>query len=77
VAVDDLVSVATRLGLLAGDGEILITEATYRMVREATEVERLEAPIELRGGGEPAVAWRLVGVHDPGGDAFGTLADGT
>lgn len=62
--VGDVVSVAQRLGRQADDGEILITDATYRMVREATEVERFESPIEPRGGREPAVAWRLVGVRE-------------
>jgi class 3 adenylate cyclase len=47
VAVGELVSVAARLGQQAGDGEILITDATYRMVRDSTRVEKLESPLDL------------------------------
>ena len=54
MSVGEIMSVAARLGRHARDGEILITDATYRMVRDAAEVEKLE-PIDLRPGRSPAV----------------------
>ncbi len=69
VLVGDVVNVAARLAGLAGDGEILITDATYRMVRDATEAERLAEPITLRGRSQATVAWRLLAVHDHSGRA--------
>jgi hypothetical protein len=55
MSVGEIMSVAARLGQQAGDGEILITDATYRLVREAAEVEKLESPIDLRQGVSPPV----------------------
>src|SRR6266540_4285199 len=69
VVVGDVVNVAARLGQHAEDGEILITDATYRMVRDATEAEQLAKPINLRGRSQPTVAWRLLAVHDHHGRA--------
>jgi class 3 adenylate cyclase/tetratricopeptide (TPR) repeat protein len=64
VVLGDVVNVAARLGKEAGEGQIYITDATYRMVRDATEVDRLRSPIKLDGRHQPAVAWQLLAVHD-------------
>ena len=43
-------------------GEILLGEPTYRLVRDAVEVEAVE-PLELKGKGEPVGAYRLLAVE--------------
>ena len=57
----DAVVVAQRLESVASPGEILIGEATYRLVRNAVLVEPLE-PMALKGKAQPVQAWRLLGV---------------
>ncbi len=57
----DAVNVAARLEQAAGAGEILLGEATYRLVRAAVDVE---GPIELdvKGKSASVLAYRLLGV---------------
>jgi class 3 adenylate cyclase/tetratricopeptide (TPR) repeat protein len=57
----DAVNVAARLEQLAEPGQILIGEATYRLVREAVEAVRVD-PLTLKGKAEPVPAWRLLEV---------------
>ena len=59
----DAVNVAARLQHTAGRNEILIGDATYRLVRDAALVEPLE-PLSLRGKQELVAAWRLTDVLD-------------
>jgi len=54
----DAVNVAARLEQAADTGEILIGEATYRLVRGAVDVE-LVPPLEAKGKTEPLTAYRL------------------
>jgi class 3 adenylate cyclase/tetratricopeptide (TPR) repeat protein len=54
----DAVNVAARLEQAAETGEILIGEATYRLVRGAVDVE-LIPPIEAKGKTDPLTAYRL------------------
>jgi class 3 adenylate cyclase/tetratricopeptide (TPR) repeat protein len=56
----DAVNVAARLEQAAGAGEVLVGELTYRLVRDATELEPV-APLTLKGKSEPMPAWRVVG----------------
>jgi class 3 adenylate cyclase/tetratricopeptide (TPR) repeat protein len=58
----DAVNVAARLEQAAGAQEVLLGELTYRLVRDAVEVEPV-APLELKGKSEPVPAYRLVGVR--------------
>jgi class 3 adenylate cyclase/tetratricopeptide (TPR) repeat protein len=57
----DAVNVAARLQQAAARGEILIGDATRRLVRDAVIVEQVE-PLSLRGKDELVVAWRLTDV---------------
>jgi class 3 adenylate cyclase/tetratricopeptide (TPR) repeat protein len=57
----DAVNVGSRLEHAAGPGEILIGDATYRLVRDAVLVEPVE-PLEVKGKAEPMTAWRVLGV---------------
>ena len=59
----DAVNVAARLEQAAGEREVLLGELTYRLVRDAVEVEEVQ-PLELKGKSEPVPAYRLVGVRD-------------
>jgi class 3 adenylate cyclase/tetratricopeptide (TPR) repeat protein len=57
----DAVNVGARLEAAAGPGEILIGDATYRLVRDAVLVEPLD-PLEVKGKTGPMTAWRVLGV---------------
>src|SRR6266545_4557774 len=62
LATGDAVNVAARLEQAAQPGEILIGDETYRLTRDAVEVEVVE-PLQLKGKSEPVAAYRLVSVH--------------
>ncbi|HEY8815216.1 MAG TPA: adenylate/guanylate cyclase domain-containing protein [Candidatus Dormibacteraeota bacterium] len=57
----DCVNVAARLQQNASPGEILIGDATFRLVRDAVSVEALE-PVMAKGKSAPVAAWRLLDV---------------
>ncbi len=57
----DTVNTAARLEQAAPPTEILIGESTYRLVKDAIEVERV-APLDLKGKGQPVPAYRLIAV---------------
>jgi len=57
----DPVNVAARLEQAAPPYEILIGEPTYRLVKDAVEVEPVE-PLELKGKAERVPAYRLITV---------------
>ena len=57
----DVVATTQRLEAAARRGEILLGEATYRLVSNAALVEPVE-PLTLKGKAEPVPAWRLLGV---------------
>lgn len=62
----DTVNVAARLEQNAPATEVLLGAPTYRLVRDAVEVEAVE-PLSLKGKSEPMPAYRLVSVvHDEG-----------
>jgi class 3 adenylate cyclase/tetratricopeptide (TPR) repeat protein len=63
IVTGDAVNVAARLEQRAAPGDVLIGEATYRLLREAVEAEPVE-PLDLKGKAEPVGAWRLVGVRE-------------
>ena len=60
----DTVNVAARLEQAAAAGEVLLGELTYRLVRDAVEVEAVE-PLDLKGKAEPVPAYRVVGLAAP------------
>jgi class 3 adenylate cyclase/tetratricopeptide (TPR) repeat protein len=57
----DAVNVAARFEQAAAPGEVLIGESTYRLVKDAVEVEPVE-PLDLKGKSERVPAFRLVAV---------------
>jgi class 3 adenylate cyclase/tetratricopeptide (TPR) repeat protein len=57
----DVANVAARLEQAAEPDEILIGEATYRLVKEAVRVEAIP-PLQAKGKAKPVPAYRLVGV---------------
>src|SRR6266566_3187051 len=63
LATGDAVNVAARLEQAAQPGEILIGEPTFRLARDAVDVEAIE-PLELKGKSEPLAAFRLLGVRE-------------
>ena len=63
IVTGDAVNVAARLEQHAAPGDVLLGEATYRLVREAVEAEPVE-PLDLKGKAEPVGAWRLLGVRE-------------
>jgi class 3 adenylate cyclase len=54
----DAVNVAARLEQTADSGEVLLGETTYRLVRDAVDVE-LMPPVAAKGKTEPLTAYRL------------------
>ena len=64
----DAVNVAARLEQAAPRDEILIGESTYRLVRDAVEVEAVE-PLELKGKAERVPAYRLLARRATSADA--------
>src|SRR5439155_12248399 len=59
LATGDAVNVAARLEQAAPDNETYLGEVTYRLVRDAVEVEPVE-PLELKGKAQRVPAFRLV-----------------
>jgi class 3 adenylate cyclase/tetratricopeptide (TPR) repeat protein len=61
----DPVNVAARLEQAAEPGEVLVGEATFRLVRHAVRAKAV-APLSARGKSEPVSAYRLLEVIDTG-----------
>jgi hypothetical protein len=61
----DTVNVAARLEQAAKAGEVLLGDLTYRLVRDAVDVEAVE-PLDLKGKAEPVPAYRLLGLAEAG-----------
>jgi class 3 adenylate cyclase/tetratricopeptide (TPR) repeat protein len=61
----DAVNVAARLEQAAVPGEVLVGEATYRMVRDAVTVEPVP-PLLLKGKSAPVAAYRLLSASAAG-----------
>jgi class 3 adenylate cyclase len=64
----DAVNVASHLEKAAAPGEILIADATHRLVRAAVVAEQVGA-LTLKGRGETVSAWRLLEVV-PGAEGW-------
>ena len=62
LATGDAVNLAARLEQAAPENEIYLGETTWRLVRDAVEVEAVE-PLELKGKTERIPAYRLVSAH--------------
>ena len=62
-ATGDAVNVAARLEQAAEPGEVLLGKLTYRLVRDAVQVEPVE-PLRLKGKARPVDAYRLLDVGD-------------
>jgi class 3 adenylate cyclase len=62
----DAVNTAARLETAAQADEVLLGAGTFRLVRDAVEVEPVE-PLSLKGKAEPVPAYRLLGA--PAGTA--------
>jgi class 3 adenylate cyclase/tetratricopeptide (TPR) repeat protein len=72
LATGDAVNLAARLEQAAAPGEILIGDATFRLTRDAIEVEEVP-PLSLKGKSEPVVAHRLLSVR--GDEAYARRLD--
>jgi class 3 adenylate cyclase/tetratricopeptide (TPR) repeat protein len=72
LATGDAVNLAARLEQAAAPGEVLIGDATFRLTRDAVEVEAV-APLALKGKSEPVIAHRLISVR--GDEAFARRLD--
>jgi tetratricopeptide (TPR) repeat protein len=59
LATGDAVNVAARLEQAAAENQILLGDVTYRLVRDAVEVQAVE-PLQLRGKTQRVAAFRLV-----------------
>jgi class 3 adenylate cyclase/tetratricopeptide (TPR) repeat protein len=68
LATGDAVNVAARLEQAAPAFGVLLGESTYRLVRDAVDVEPVGS-LELKGRPEPMPAYRLLAVRDGDGGA--------
>ena len=68
LATGDAVNLAARLQGMAGPGEVVLAEATYRLVQGRVHADRLPA-VAVKGKSEPVVPWRLRGPILLGADA--------
>ncbi|HVQ05561.1 MAG TPA: adenylate/guanylate cyclase domain-containing protein, partial [Burkholderiaceae bacterium] len=59
LATGDAVNVAARLEQAAPENQIYLGDVTYRLVRDAVEVEAVE-PLELKGKSQRVAAYRVV-----------------
>ena len=66
----DTVNVAARLEQAAAAGEVLLGDLTYRLVRDAVEVE-IVAPLDLKGKAERVPAYRVLGLREADSAAEG------
>ena len=74
ILVGDTMNTAARLEQAAAAGEVLVGEATWRLVHHAVELESVPA-LELKGKAEVVRAWRLVSVAPrAGGDRASSSA---
>jgi class 3 adenylate cyclase/ketosteroid isomerase-like protein len=64
--VGDAMNTGARLEQAAAPGEVLIGQATWRLVRRRVQLEPVE-PLTLKGKAEPVRAWRVLAVV-PGPD---------
>ena len=62
LATGDAVNVAARLEQAAREGEVLVGEATYRLVARCRR-RRARPPVEAKGKSRPLAAWALLGVR--------------
>ncbi len=67
LATGDVVNVAARLEQAAPPLGILIGESTYRLVRDAAEIEPV-GKLELKGKPEPVPAYRVFAMREEGHD---------
>jgi len=61
-AIGDTTNLAARLQTLADPGTILVSEATFRLVRGHFEMQR-RTPVAVRGKREPVVAYEVLDVR--------------
>ncbi len=66
--VGDMMNTAARLEQAAGAGEVLVGEATWRLVHHAAELESV-VPLELKGKAGLVRAWRLISASAVAGAA--------
>jgi class 3 adenylate cyclase len=71
LATGDAVNLAARLEQAAQPGEVLVADSTWRLTRDAVDVESVE-PLALKGKAELVRAHRLVSTH--GADAIARSA---
>ena len=67
LATGDAVNVTARLEAAAPADQIYIGEVTWRLVKDAVEVEAV-APLTLKGKSQPVPAFRLIKVHGEHGN---------
>jgi class 3 adenylate cyclase len=59
--VGDTMNTAARLEQATAEGEVLVSESTWRLVRHGLELEPV-APLNLKGKADPVRAWRLASI---------------
>jgi adenylate cyclase len=60
-AIGDAMNLGARLCSLAEPNQIIISESTYQLVKDAVEVNKL-APVRVKGRSQPEQIYQVIGI---------------
>ncbi len=61
-AIGDTINTSSRLSGTASGGQIMITESTYKLVKDKIEVKKLE-PIKVKGKEKPLIVYEVISLR--------------
>jgi adenylate cyclase len=61
-AIGDTINTASRLSGVASGGEIIITESTYKMIKDKVDARKLE-PLKVKGKEKLLIVYEVIGLH--------------
>ncbi len=62
-AIGDTINTSSRLSGTASGGQIMITESTYKLIKDKAEVKKLE-PLKVKGKEKPLIVYEVLGLKD-------------
>jgi adenylate cyclase len=60
-AIGDTINTASRLSGVASGGEIIITESTYKMIKDKVDARKLE-PLKVKGKEKPLIVYEVLSI---------------
>ncbi len=61
-AIGDTINTASRLSGVASGGEIIITESTYKMIKDKIDARKLD-PLKVKGKEKPLIVYEVISLH--------------